>query len=172
VNASTFRAIALTTLPTVVLVLSFGIASSAPTPADPVEVLVDEPEINGTFTAISDGQWAKTNEVFRDEASVTSTWTITSTCSDPTTCTGRVTSDQGWSAEARYQSRTWTVFHRVENWEPCPDGTAGAGERVFTFFKITPATLIGWDKTIGDSGACGINLSLTVKMPFKLIQNP
>jgi hypothetical protein len=166
----TLRAIATATVPTVALLLCLGFASSARTGADPEQVLVDEPEINGTFTAISDGQWAKTNDIFRDEATVTSTWTITSTCSDPTSCTGRVTSDQGWSADARYQSRMWTVFRHVENWEPCPDGTASAGEQVLTFYKVTPTTLLGWDKTFGESGACGINLALSVKMPFKLIQ--
>ena len=51
--------------------------------------------INGTFTAFSDGQWAKTNDSYHDELSVTQTWTITSTCATYQDCTGRVTSDQG-----------------------------------------------------------------------------
>ncbi len=37
--------------------------------------------LNGTYTAFSDGVWAKTNDSFHDERSVTQTWTITSTCS-------------------------------------------------------------------------------------------
>jgi hypothetical protein len=39
----------------------------------------DEIAVNGTYLATSDGQWAKTNESYHDEKSVTQTWTITST---------------------------------------------------------------------------------------------
>jgi hypothetical protein len=162
------RAIASTTLLTVALVVFMGAAPSARTAADPIAVLVDEPAINGTYTAVSDGQYAKTNEVFRDEATVTSTWTISSTCSDVTDCSGRVTSDQGWSADAHYRSRMWSVVHRIENWERCADGTAAPGEQRFNFFKVDATTLIGWDKTIGPSGGCGINEWLTIRMPFTL----
>src|ERR1700729_4051872 len=35
--------------------------------------------INGTYTAVSGGQWSRTNEKFQQEATVTSTWTFTST---------------------------------------------------------------------------------------------
>jgi hypothetical protein len=133
-------------------------------------VVLDDGELNGTYTAISDGQWAKTNEVYRDETSVTSTWTISSTCSTFMDCAGRVSSDQGWSADIRMQGGMWKVVHQVADWEKCADGMTAPGEQTFTFFKVDAATHVGWDKTIGPSGACGINRWLTVKMPFKLVK--
>jgi hypothetical protein len=66
----------------------------------PPAAATEWPTLDGTYTAVSDGRWAKTREVRRDEATVTSTWTITSTCSSHVECTGRVISDQGWSADA------------------------------------------------------------------------
>ena len=75
---------------------------------------------SGRGTAFSDGQWAKTNDSYHDEASVTQTWTITSTCTTYQDCTGTVTSDQGWSsANLVYMSGRWKVSHTVENWERC-----------------------------------------------------
>jgi hypothetical protein len=96
---------------------------------------------------------------------------ISSACSNYQDCTGRVTSDQGWSADVNYLSGQWRVVRTIENWEPCPDGTAAPGEQWYMFWpdRANPSTLIGWDKTIGPSGACGKNQWLTVTMPFKLI---
>jgi len=59
----------------------------------------------------SDGQWAKTRDVYHDEATITSTWTISSTCTTHVDCTGTVTSDQGWSAGAHYNGGLWFVEH-------------------------------------------------------------
>src|SRR5258707_1105121 len=73
----------------------------------------DEIAVNGTYLATSDGQWAKTNESYHDEQTVTQTWTITSSCSSFLDCTGHVTSNQGWSADARYLSGVWRVAHTV-----------------------------------------------------------
>jgi hypothetical protein len=136
----------------------------------PVAGASDEIAINGTYTAFSDGQWAQTNSSYHDEASVTQTWTITSTCSTYQDCTGRVTSDQGWSGELVYMSGRWKATHTVANWEPCADGTAAPGEQAFTFWKdpANPGSFTGWDKTLGPSGACGKNQWLNVTMPFKL----
>lgn len=80
------------------------IASAPTSPAD-----TDGTAVNGRFTAVSDGQWAKTNESFRDEATVTDTWTITSQCANAFECTGQIVSDRGWTAELRYLSGTTTV---------------------------------------------------------------
>ena len=126
--------------------------------------------LNGSYTAFSDGVWAKTNDSSHDERSVTQTWTITSTCSTYQDCTGRVTSDQGWSAEVLYMSGGWRVRRTVDNWEPCIDGTATPGEQVFTFWKASPEALSleGWDTITGPSGACGWNKQLDVRLPFKL----
>jgi hypothetical protein len=126
--------------------------------------------INGTYIAFSDGQWAQTNQSYHDEASVTQTWAITSTCSTFQDCAGRVTSDQGWSADLIYLSGRWKVVHTVERWEPCADGTFAPGEQAFTFWKDypDPSQLVGWDQTIGPSGACGVNKWLNITMPFSL----
>lgn len=128
--------------------------------------------LNGTYTAFSDGVWAKTNESYHDEASVTQTWTITSTCSTYQDCTGRVTSDQGWSADLVYASGAWKVRRTVDNWEGCIDSTAAPGEQTFTFWKGYPEAfpLKGWDTALGPSGACGWNKQLNIRLPFTLTQ--
>lgn len=135
----------------------------------PVAGASDDVAINGTYIAFSEGQWAQTNQSYHDEASVTQTWTITSTCSTFQDCTGRVTSDQGWSADLVYLSGRWKVVHTVEKWEPCADGTFAPGEQAFTFWRSYPdKQLVGWDQTIGPSGACGVNKWLNITMPFRL----
>jgi hypothetical protein len=138
--------------------------------AVPVAGASGDVAINGTYTAFSDGQWAQTNQSYHDEPSVTQTWTVTSTCSTFQDCTGRVTSDQGWSGDLVYMSGRWKVAHTVDNWEPCADGTAAPGEQAFTFWKdpANPGSFKGWDQTIGPSGACGFNKWLNVTMPLKL----
>ncbi|ORB14770.1 Rv2253/PknI dimerization domain-containing protein [Mycobacterium noviomagense] len=134
--------------------------------------------INGTYIATSVGEWAKTNEVFHDEGTVRSTWTITSSCETAQDCSGQVTSDQGWSARISSHDETpmWYVRRDVPNWEFCPDGTAVTGHQTFTFTPVGPdgmiqqgsPTLAGLDKTVGPSGACGINRWLVIQMPFRL----
>ncbi len=138
--------------------------------AAPYARAADEVAINGTFTAFSDGQWAQTNLSYHDEASVTQTWTVTSTCASFMDCTGTVTSDQGWSGDLKYTSGLWRVRHSVPNWEPCIDGTAVAGEQTFTFWAENPPTgnYVGRDITIGESGACGFNKWLNITLPLKL----
>ena len=135
--------------------------------------------LNGTYTATSNGEWAKTNERFRDEASLRSTWTISTACSYPTECTGMVTSDFGWSAPIYKTGGVWYVKRTVDNWEPCPDGTAAAGLQIFRFAPTTPdgsqvdptsTTLVGEDQTTGPPGACGISKPLFINMPFKLVK--
>lgn len=151
-------------LPTALVVVAahvvFGVA--------PAASATDWPTLNGTYAATSDGQWAKTREVFHDEATITSTWTITSTCRTHAECTGRVTSDQGWSAEAHFNAGLWLVEHDVPDWRPCADGATAPGNQQFTFYSVDAATLVGKDKTIGPSGACGVSYWLTIEMPFKL----
>ena len=131
----------------------------------------DDVAINGTFTAFSDGQWAETNDSYHDEASVTQTWTITSTCTTFQDCTGQVTSDQGWSGDLVYMSGRWKVSRTIENWEPCADGTSHPGKQSYTFWLGYPQDrnqYLGWDRTEGPSGGCGFNKVLDVEMPFRL----
>ncbi len=156
-----------------VTVLAAGVAAAPAAPAS------DKWALNGTFTATSNGEWARTNDVFHDERSVRAIWTISSQCSYPTECTGTVTSDQGWTAPIYQTGGEWYVKHVVPNWMPCPDGTASDGLQVFRFKAMTPGgdytdptsnTLIGDDSTTGRGGACGRGLPLFINMPFKLVK--
>ncbi|WP_139335293.1 hypothetical protein [Mycobacterium sp. GA-1841] len=126
--------------------------------------------INGAFTVTSDGRWAKTREVYHDEATVVTAWTATSQCDDVMHCSGSVISEQGWSSELRCQSGQWYTGHRIENWQPCPDGSTTAGEQSFRFWRASdePESFKGYDRTIGPSGGCGVNLWLTIEMPLTI----
>lgn len=130
----------------------------------------DDIALNGRYRAVSDGQWAKTNDRFHDEATVTSIWTINSSCADYLDCTGRVVSDAGWSADIQYLSAVWYVKRRLDGWEKCPDGSTAAGEQTYKFWPdpANHAKLIGSDKTIAASGACGINKPLVIDIRFTL----
>ena len=87
--------------------------------------------INGKYRATSLGGWATTNDQYNTEATVISTWTISSTCTTVQDCTGTVTSDQGWSAPLYVRDGTqWYVKRDVPNWERCADGTAFAGQQL------------------------------------------
>jgi hypothetical protein len=111
-----------------------------------------------------------TNEVYHDEATVVTTWTVTSSCDDVMHCAGQVTSEQGWSADLGCQAGLWFTKHRVENWQPCADGSTTPGDQTFRFWRVEgqPETFAGFDRTIGPSGGCGKNLWNKVEMPFTL----
>ncbi len=135
--------------------------------------------LNGTYLATSNGEWAKTNDVFHNERSVRSTWTVSTVCSYPTECSGTVNSDAGWSAPIYQKSSVWYVRRVVPGWETCQDGPAGDGLQLFRFIAATPDggsadgnsnTLVGEDQTTGAGGSCGINLPLFITMPFKLVK--
>lgn len=130
----------------------------------------DDIELNGDYTAYSDGQNARTNDQFHDEQSVTSTWTIESTCQNYLECSGKVTSDLGWVADLSYRDNRWRAVHTIDGWEKCPDGSSAPGEQYFSFYRdpLKPTRLVGWDKTVGPSGACGKNQWLAVEMSFTL----
>lgn len=132
--------------------------------------------INGVYRATSNGDWATTNDVYHDEATVTSTWTIESTCTYPEVCEGTVTSDLGWTARLSTDSGLWYVRRTVPGWQPCPDGSIADGSQTYTFYPVDGAgqvsvgssTFAGRDTTIGNSGACGVNQWLAIRMPFTL----
>jgi hypothetical protein len=135
--------------------------------------------LNGTYQVTSNGNLAKINRQFNQEAVVTTTWTISSTCTTFEECTGTVHSAQGWTAPIHMRDGVlWYVTHDVPDWEKCQDGTAFTGRQEFTFYAVDPngsgaavigsPTLAGKDKTIGPSGACGQNQWLTVEMPVRL----
>lgn len=153
-------------------IVAAGIVAAAPGSllAPPGYATIDDQALNGTYTAVSDGQWAKTNERFHDETTVSSTWTITSSCTGVFDCSGHMSSDLGWSADARYVSGMWFVTRTVDNWEHCADGSTAAGKQVFKFYPDpdSETTLSGWDTTTAPSGACGRSRPLEIEMPFKL----
>ena len=135
---------------------------------------------NGTYTATSDGTYATTNYAFHNEATVRSTWTITSKCVTDETCSGQVTSDQGWSAPLSMQvGHVWSVQRDLPGWETCPDGTTFPGHQTFTFYpsnadgltQIGSPYLEGRDKTVGPRYACStywFGKPLTIVLPFRL----
>lgn len=149
--------------------------SSASATAQPSEL---KGSLNGTFRAESNGDFAKSNEMYYDEQTVIATWTISSTCSNPTDCTGTVTSDQGWDAPIYKMSGLWNIKRTVPRWEPCADGTAADGMQNYRFYAVDAQTgqvdnsqsdlFAGFDDTTGPSGACGINKPLLISLPFKL----
>ncbi|MCW1960028.1 MAG: hypothetical protein KIH64_016070 [Mycobacterium sp.] len=150
-----------------------GVATATPSLA------ADKWSLNGTYTATSNGEWAKSNDIFHNQASVRATWIIESQCSYPTECTGTVTSDQGWTAPIYQTGGEWYVKHVVPRWIPCADGSTADGFQVFRFKAMTPDgsttdpssnTLIGEDATTGPSGACGRSLAIFITMPFKLVR--
>lgn len=162
-------------VPTVLLTAALvgGVAHAAPAHA------ADKWSLNGTFTATSNGEWARKNDIFIDQPSVRAIWTVESQCSYPTECTGTVTSNQGWSAPIYQTGGEWYVKHIVPQWIPCPDGSRPDGYQVFRFKAMTADgsttdptsnTLVGEDATTGPSGACGISLPLFITMPFKLVK--
>lgn len=134
--------------------------------------------LNGRYLVISNGQWAQTNDVYHDEQTVRQEWTINSSCTDSSTCSGTVHSSLGWSAELRYVDSWWTINRELNGWEPCPDGSATPGHQHYQFWGVDTKTgleddsnstlLAGNDITYGDSGACGVNRQLVVNVPVRL----
>ncbi|MGV0790705.1 Rv2253/PknI dimerization domain-containing protein [Mycolicibacterium sp. XJ1819] len=151
-----------------VLLVGWGAGGLTPTIAS---ADLDRFALNGTFTAISDGVFAKTNERRERQATVVSTWTITTSCRTAIDCSGRMTSDQGWTADVTYTEPLWYVTRTLPDWLKCPDGTAVPGQQTFKFFEdqFDKPNLRGWDNTLAVSGACGVNKVLNIEMPFKLI---
>ena len=132
--------------------------------------------LNGRYIATSNGDYAQSNEIYHDESTIRSTWTITTTCTSPVDCTGRVVSDLGWSADVNYAGSEYFVKHDIPNWEPCANGGSRVGHQIYRFYPVDANGFVsvgadvfaGQDKTSGDSGACGVNKALVIAMPFRL----
>ena len=116
------------------------------------------------------------------------TWTMSSSCTSPMSCTGEVTKRPGLDRPdaARRRARQHRAHSApsgsstasVANWEPCPEGTSAPGTQKFVFWGWDPANsernmkivdlLVGSDTTKGPSGACGINKPLVIELPMRL----
>ena len=147
----------------------------APAPAQASDFGV---EINGIYRSQSNGSYARTNQVFKDERTVIETWTMSSSCVSPIECSGEVKSDGGWTAPLVYDGDMWTIDRVIPNWEPCPDGTFADGAQHFLFWSQDPVrnernpkitTLLGGrNLTKSVSGSCGINKPLIIELPLRL----
>ncbi len=132
--------------------------------------------LNGKFLVISNGDWAQTDEVYHDEVSVRSVWTVAMTCETARQCSGRVDSDQGWSSDISLSYGEYVVEVERPNWEPCPNGTTVTGHQRYRFYPVGPSgfvvpgsnILAGTDTTSGVSGGCGRNDTLRIEMPLRL----
>jgi hypothetical protein len=138
-------------------------------------------ELNGKYLVTSNGEWAKTNDVFHNEKTVQQVWTMSSSCVSPASCTGELISSDGWTAPMRYSEDRWIVDRYLPNWQPCYDGTTSPGKQKYLFWPVdatgqrTPtdgALFGGTDTTIGVSGGCGRNLPLTIRLPVRLQRIP
>lgn len=132
-------------------------------------------ELNGAYRVTSNGDMARTNEVFMTEQNVTSVWTFSSSCANAHQCTGQVSSDQGWTAPLEFRTSRWIVDRFHENWQTCPDGTTSPGQQRYQFQgsdangqyeKRNIDLLVGYDRTIGVSGACGRNQPTVIVLPL------
>ena len=144
-------------------------------------------ELNGTYSVMSDGEWAKRNagpfgvggaESKYQQETVVETWTITMECVSPIECSGEVRSDRGYTATIRLDD-LWMVDHDVPNWVPCPDGTSAPGHQKFILWGFDPSRnernyntqfLAGRNITKSASGACGRNQPVVVEMPVKMVK--
>jgi hypothetical protein len=97
-------------------------------------------ELNGTYSFVSNGEWAKSNDSFHDEAVVSATRRISSGCTSPSACTGEINSDQGWTAPLKFTVDRWIVHRELPNWVPCETGGAVTGHQTFTFHGVDGAT--------------------------------
>jgi hypothetical protein len=152
---------------------TIAVASAPQSAAD-----ISENALNGTYSVVSNGEWAKVNERYEDKPSVRSEWKISTACATTLSCAGTVSSSLGWTEDIYTTTGfTWYVRHHVPNWIPCPDGSSADGQQVFRFHpevssqpdrSATPGVLVGEDVTTGESGNCGRNTSLVLNLPVKL----
>jgi len=159
--------------------LLVGVAVSVATALAPAAgASVGDGSINGTYLATSDGVWAKTDDQYRDAPTVTSVWTVSSSCPNKVDCTGQVTSDQGWTLPLTKRNTFWVLVRDIPQWLPCPDGTFAHGTQRIMFYPLDDSgnvnpdssSFAGHDKIFGDGGNCGRNQSVVLDLPFTLVK--
>ena len=134
-------------------------------------------ELNGQYLVTSNGDWAKSNEVFHNERTIRQVWTTSSSCASPSKCTGQLTSSEGWTAPMRYSEDQWIVDRFIPDWQPCYDGSASGNNQKFRFWPVDSngqrgntdgSTFGGFVENHGLSGACGKNLPLVITVPLRV----
>lgn len=154
--------------------LSLAAATAIASPANATNWGI---ELDGRYLVTSNGDWAKTNDVFHDEKTVRQVWTVSSVCKSPTSCTAHIVSSEGWETEGTYTEDRWVVRRTIPNWAPCPDGTFAPGDKEFRFWPVDAnglryrtdgSTFGGIDDTRAPSGSCGRNLRLVIQLPVRL----
>jgi hypothetical protein len=146
----------------------------------PAHADINNPALNGKFAVTNNGEWARTNDSYHNEAVVRDTWTITSSCVNPVTCSGTISSGQGWTTNLLRIPGMWKVIRYLPDWENCGDGTSATGRQVYTFYPIgqnpdlpidpDSNTYSGESVTTGPSGGCGFNSQLEIAVPFKMVK--
>jgi hypothetical protein len=140
--------------------LSSPPASSKPTaPGSP---------LNGTYTATTDNGKRTVNGLPTPTPNDVSTWTITSECTGADTCSGQVTSDQGWNAPAEFAHGRWTVKFDKADAVQCPNGPSVSATVAYSF---DVRTLTGIATTVNAMGSCGPG-QIVSQAPWALVKKP
>ncbi len=137
-----------------------------------------DPSINGTYTATAVGSWARSRQVFHQEAVVRSTWKITTSCVHRLRLHRQVVSDQGWTAPLKmFDGLNWYLKREIPDWERCPDGSSHPGDGLHHFYPANPETgeisfgssvLAGRDNTIGTERRLRAKHPLDIEQPLRL----
>ena len=143
------------------------------------EAHADDMALNGRFLATSNGDWAMTNDVYRDEASVRSIWTIAMTLRQ------RPHVQRNRRQRHRLDRRNHHDQRRIRRQaraaelgaaaptaaeEPSPaiSGTASfpLGDGGAQLPGLAGVRRIRQD--VGESGGCSLNDKLEIELPFRL----
>ena len=85
-------------------------------------------ELNGTYSAVSNGEWAKHNDSFTPEGVKRDVWRMSSSCESTNRCDGTITSlNEGWTIPLRFLNDHWVAPRTIPNWAPCETGGAATG---------------------------------------------
>lgn len=134
-------------------------------------------ELNGTYSAVSNGEWAKHNDRFTPEGVKRDVWQMSSSCESTNRCDGTITSlNEGWTIPLRFLNDHWVAPRDIPNWAPCETGGAATGHQLYWFYGVdesgmnnrSTTELAGKDTTFTDSGSCGRNRGLTIELPIRI----
>lgn len=144
--------------------------SAAPSPPPPASSKPTPPgsPLNGTYTATTDNGKRTVNGLPTPTPNEVSTWTITSECTGTDTCTGQVTSDQGWNAPAEFAHGRWTVKFDKPDAVQCPNGPSVPATVAYSF---DVRTLTGISTVVNAMGSCGPG-QIVIQAPWALVKKP